>query len=891
MQKSAIQAFLLAAMLLMVEIDASLAQERINPDLKEVIIVYKTHFDNGYTDFSESVLRKYSTTLIDGALKGLALPPVDQVGQPFNWTLSGYPILEILRRNPGIEPVVGKAIREGLISIHALPFTFETEALSPELLVRGFRFSDEIARRYGLDLPVDAKLTDVPSHSWILPTVLAQAGVKFLHLGCNPASRSPEVPLLFWWEGPDGSRVMTMYWGGYYGTDLIPPDGWPFKSWIAIIHTNDNQGAPPAAEIRATLEQARKLAPNARIRTGRMSDFYDALIKENPDLPVIRGDMPDTWIHGYLSMPREFRDYNQTIRDLHSAESLTAVSGMLNSGFPASDSTIERAYDELLLFAEHTFGLAMSHGHSGIWRYDGDFRKHRALGDYEMIEHSWKEKGDHVFQARRLTLPTLHGELENLANSVAVSGPRIVVYNPLPYTRDGVVEIKAHSGWFGIRGLRDAVTGQPVFLENRGNIYRFKALDVPGMGYKTFIPSDQVTETKPAFNLDSVAGILENSFLRVRVDPATGRIRSILDKYSGREMVSQEAGSHPFGGYVYQRFDRRQVESYANAYIKGGWDWAPDELGRPNLDDRPGFTGSPTNPTIRWEISQTRVSATVQHQPTSQVPHHISLIYTLYPANTSLEITWAIDSKPAEPWPEAGWVAFPFNLTQPEFRVGRAGGIADPKKDFIKGSNFEYFLAANGVAIFGPDGAGFAVTSPDAPAVSLDKPGLWTWTGHFMPSRPNIFFNLFNNQWSTNFTEWIEGSWSARFYVWPFEQYDPAYSLIIPSTAVSAPLLGWIANGEAGDHPLSFSGLEVSARNVVVSAFGPDPDGGGYRLRLWESAGRTTSCTVRFPAGSSFRSARPVDLRGRPVENPIPVVNGSLQVNCPANRPLTLIIN
>jgi len=40
-----------------------------------------------------------------------------------------------------------------------------------------------------------------------------------------------EAPLIFWWEGPDGTRLMTMYWGGYYGIDLLPPEGWPHKSW------------------------------------------------------------------------------------------------------------------------------------------------------------------------------------------------------------------------------------------------------------------------------------------------------------------------------------------------------------------------------------------------------------------------------------------------------------------------------------------------------------------------------------------------------------------------------------------------------------------------------------------------------------------------------------
>ena len=37
-------------------------------------------------------------------------------------------------------------------------------------------------------------MTDVPSHSWVMPTLLEHAGVDFLQIGCNPASSSPDVP-------------------------------------------------------------------------------------------------------------------------------------------------------------------------------------------------------------------------------------------------------------------------------------------------------------------------------------------------------------------------------------------------------------------------------------------------------------------------------------------------------------------------------------------------------------------------------------------------------------------------------------------------------------------------------------------------------------------------
>jgi alpha-mannosidase len=865
------------------------AQTRMNPSLKDVVVVFKTHFDNGYTDLSETVLQRYASTLIEGALKGMDATASQPAGQQFVWTLAGYPTSEILRRNPGLRSRVGEAIKHGRLAVHALPLTFETESMTPELLVRGFRFSDDIARAYGLDLPTDAKLTDVPSHSWILPTVLVQAGITFLHIGCNAASQSPDVPLLFWWEGPDGSRLMTMYWGGYYGTDLVPPAGWPYTSWLAIIPTNDNSGAPPPEEINATLAKIRELAPNARIRVGRMSDFADAIAQEHPQLPVVRGDMPDTWIHGYFSMPKEFCAYSRSLKELKAVESVGATLDLLNGTPPLTNPVVDKAYEELLLFSEHTFGMAMSHGHSGTWRYDADFQRHRAMGEYDMIEHSWKEKGNHVFEARRITLPALANELGRLAAGVNAEGTRVVVYNPLPYARSAPVEIHAHSTWYGIRGLKDAATGQIIPLDNKDNVYRFRAIDVPAMGYRTYLPADSVTAPPGSVLLDSARGVIENEFLFVKLDTRTGRLTSVRDKSTGLEMIGN--GPFPFGGYLYQKFTKTQVDAYAEAYIKGGWDWAGPELGRPGLDDRPGSIASGENPEITWSSSANKVTAFLQFSPTKDVPQRYTLAYSLGPGQRALEIVWGIDSKPAEPWPEAGWVSFPLNVSTPEFRVGRLGGIADPKKDFVKGSNFEYFMTDRGVALYGADGAGFAIASPDAPAISLDRPGLWTWTGRMHADKANVFFNLFNNQWSTNFTEWIEGSWSARFYIWAFQNYDPSAALVVPAEDVCTPMHAVIVSGPGGRQPLTFRGVEVRDKNVSVTAFAPDASSGGFLLRLWESAGRTCDTEIRLPDGSAFRSAMPVDLRGRKSGPAIPVVNGTLRVACPANRPVSLILS
>ena len=42
-------------------------------------------------------------------------------------------------------------------------------------------------------------------------------------------------------------------------------------------------------------------------------------------------------------------------------------------------------------------------------------------------------------------------------------------------------------------------------------------------------------------------------------------------------------------------------------------------------------------------------------------------------------------------------------------------------------------------------------------------------------------------------------------------------------------------------------GIELSRKGIAETAFGPNPDGEGTLLRLWELAGASGSLTVRLP--------------------------------------------
>jgi len=225
------------------------------------------------------------------------------------------------------------------------------------------------------------------------------------------------------------------------------------------------------------------------------------------------------------------------------------------------------------------------------------------------------------------------------------------------------------------------------------------------------------------------------------------------------------------------------------------------------------------------------------------------------------------------------------NVENPRFRLGRLGGIADPSRDFVRGSNHDLQAVHTGLTVADAEGRGVGICPLDSPLVSLDRPGVWRYSRDFVPTRPVVFVNLFNNQWTTNFRLWNEGTWTMRVRLWAFDQFDAESALVTPSLETRYPLQAAVAEGAAGTLPVTQKGLELSVPGVLVTAFGANPDGDGAVLRLWEYAGAGRSCRVHLPAGLDVDAVQPVTLRGEPAGKPIPVKNGEFSVNLAAFAP------
>ena len=155
--------------------------------VKEVFLVFKTHLDIGYTDYAAAVREKYLPAAVRVARES------EGSECPFVWTTGAWLIEEALKQDDG---TLDAAIRDGLVTWHAMPFTVHTEYMNPALLEACLDVSKRLDERYGRKT-ISAKMTDVPGHTAGIVPLLAARGVELLHIGVNPGTPVPKVPEIF----------------------------------------------------------------------------------------------------------------------------------------------------------------------------------------------------------------------------------------------------------------------------------------------------------------------------------------------------------------------------------------------------------------------------------------------------------------------------------------------------------------------------------------------------------------------------------------------------------------------------------------------------------------------------------------------------------------------
>jgi hypothetical protein len=216
--------------------------------------------------------------------------------------------------------------------------------------------------------------------------LLAAAGIEFLHIGVNAASTPPDVPPVFVWQDPHKADVMVMYQKGAYGGLTVVPG---LSDALLIAHTDDNQGPQSAEEVADIFRATRERFPGANVHASTLDALARRLLSIKCDLPVVSGEIGDTWIHGVGTDPAKVAQF----RELCRLRSRWLATGQVRP----DDSAFASFSRSLLLIPEHTWGLDMKTHLADDTNYRAaQFRAVRGRANFTLMEDSWAEQRDYL---------------------------------------------------------------------------------------------------------------------------------------------------------------------------------------------------------------------------------------------------------------------------------------------------------------------------------------------------------------------------------------------------------------------------------------------------------------------------------------------------------------
>src|SRR5580698_5659662 len=358
------------------------------------------------------------------------------------------------------------------------------ESLVRQILV-GKRY---FQKTFGVDVKIGWN-PDSFGYNWQLPQIYKKSGMDYFVtqklLWAHEFTTFPYK--LFWWQSPDGSRLLTYFPHDYaegidgerLGKDvsiwmpsMYGPKLTDHPEMMHLYGVGDHGGGP----TRVMLDNADQLrAPGTvfpKIQFSFARDFFSDMEQKLPSMqvPVWNGELYFQYHRGVFTTQAETkRRIRRAEENVLNAEKFASLATMFGRPYPDMESTWKN-----LLF-DHFHDIMPGSG----------------------IAVNYLEAKRNLEDVDRAAELVTQGALKEIAAHVntmgAGEGVPVMVFNPLSWARNEIVELEAQlpSPAEGIE-VRPAgglpITTQLLSTDNETHRMRFLVhTDVPSIGYTTFL--------------------------------------------------------------------------------------------------------------------------------------------------------------------------------------------------------------------------------------------------------------------------------------------------------------------------------------------------------------------------------------------------------------------
>lgn len=806
------------------------------------------HTDIGYTHRQWEVAERMSRNL-DTALAQFA----GENGDFFSYILdSAWSLEDFLQtRGPKAAQQVIEAARQGKLGIPANYVDLLSQFASLEDLIHNGDFTERLLTPEGL-LADRVDMVDVASAPQSYPTLLAGMGVRyFLH--ADNQDRGPfrfngglhrKSP--FWWEGPDGSRILT--WLSRMYCELKKVCGSPgsvpaamrgLEMWLMDYERDDY--APDAVllygmeadntdiDVRMAAFQREwgEYAEYPKLIPSDGSSFFAHVLPYGDSFAVYNGDEGAYWEDGAASSFLESTQVRQAQAQLKCAETLESLYCLHAGGMRFPAEQYDATWQQVLLYDEHTWGAFLSGSDP----------------DSLLQRDQWAIKQHMARAAHQGGLRHLSRAATRISQMWNNGGREIVAYNPYSFPLGGTVEVEFANGETITDAQGRELAWHARHVGRTQTIARVALPEIAPLAYARF-PLRPIAAQHAGGGAQTVSAgprvTLENEHYRVEVDAEAGAIRSLFDKALDRELCETGAlagrllyatggeGSTLLGNHAGLRTD--------GAHILPAMHVTARRAERTAVDTRVILAG--TAPLGRVEV-------------TFSLPH----------GEKRLDIAYAYE-KAATNSPEAVYVDFPFALPEdtPILSDSQVGWV-DWQEGVLPGACREWLPLQTSMLARAKD-CDIQIASPDAFLFTVGTPVMGKWISDLPVRGGRILSYVLNNYWRCNYLGQQGGTFRFRYAItsaksiayadafrfgWAHRQGLYAQRMSYQEFREDVPA---VFQPEAGS-PL----LRTDSDHIFVNTIRGARREGAYLIRLLECDGRAGSITLTLPRRCAWQTA------------------------------------